>query len=164
MRQAGLYAVVAALAGVLVWLVWFWTPPGTPQLAAPPTGGDFTLTSVQGPVSLHDYRGKVVLVYFGYTYCPDICPTALAFAAQALSLLSPEERKQVQLLFVSVDPERDTPAHLEEYVHYFAPDFIGVTGDDAALKEIAGRYGAAFRREPMADSATGYLVDHTAAM
>jgi len=106
----------------------------------------------------------VVLVYFGYTFCPDICPTSLAFAAQGVSLLSDEERQRVQLIFISVDPKRDTPERLREYVHYFNPVFIGVTGTDAVLEEVAARYGAAFRVHPVEGSAAGYLVDHTAAL
>jgi protein SCO1/2 len=85
------------------------------DLASPPTGGDFRLTSANGPVSLADFRGKVVLIYFGYTWCPDICPTNLAIIAYGLKQLSPEERGDVQVLFVSVDPERDDPARLAEF-------------------------------------------------
>lgn len=163
MRQAWLYGVV--LAGVLAGLVWFWAPAERgAQLAPPPRGGDFTLQGADGSVSLKAFRGKVVLVYFGYTFCPDICPTALAFAAQGVSLLSDEERKRVQLIFISVDPKRDTPERLREYVHYFNPAFIGVTGAEAVLEEVAARYGAAFRVYPAENSATGYLVDHTAAL
>ncbi len=132
------------------------------ELAAPPTGGDFTLMSVDGPMSLMDFRGKVVLLYFGYTWCPDICPTNLAIIGQALRQLSEAERERVQVVFVSVDPERDDPARLAEYVGYFDPSMIGVTGDGAEVAAAAALYGAAFRRTEQPDSAMGYLVDHSA--
>jgi protein SCO1/2 len=131
-------------------------------LAAPPRGGDFTLASVDGPVSLADFRGKVVLLYFGYTWCPDICPTNLAMIGQALRQLTGAERDRVQVLFVSVDPERDDPARLAEYVGYFDPSMIGVTGDEAQVAAAAALYGAAYRRTEQPGSAMGYLVDHSA--
>jgi protein SCO1/2 len=163
--------IAAVLLGLLVWLVWDWRPsepPGTTgtehrrlDLASPPTGGDFRLTSANGPVSLADFRGKVVLIYFGYTWCPDICPTNLAIIAYGLKQLSPEERGDVQVLFVSVDPERDDPARLAEYAAYFDPGILGVTGSDDEVAAVAGLYGAAYRRTEQVDSAMGYLVDHS---
>jgi protein SCO1/2 len=125
-----------------------------------PTGGDFTLQSSKGPFSLESQRGKVVLLYFGYTMCPDICPTALAFLGQALSTLEPGELEQVQVVFVSVDPERDTPERLELYSTYFHKSILGVTGTPQEVAEVAGMYGAAYRRVE-SDSAVGYMVDHT---
>ncbi|MDI6747833.1 MAG: SCO family protein [Rhodocyclaceae bacterium] len=130
-------------------------------LAAPPVGGDFTLDGPAGPLALADLRGKLVLLQFGYTYCPDICPTALSIMAQALETLTPAELAKVQVLFVSVDPERDNVARLIEYTTFFHPSIIGLTGPVAQLTEIAGRYGAAFIRQDNV-SAGGYIVDHTA--
>jgi protein SCO1/2 len=88
------------------------------QYAPPMPGGDFILQSHKGPIKLSDFRGKVVLIYFGYTYCPDICPTALALTSSALKELNESELAQIQTLFISVDPERDTPERLDEYTHF----------------------------------------------
>lgn len=164
--------LLAAIIGV----GFFWKPepdrtplPGTHaarmvadvQLAAQPVGGDFTLAGPRGPVSLHDFAGRLVLLQFGYTYCPDICPTSLTILGQALDSLTPGELAQIQPLFVSVDPERDTVARLVEYTQFFHPAIVGLTGQPAALSEIAGRYGAVFVRHD-GDSAGGYAIDHTA--
>ncbi|WP_295884324.1 SCO family protein [uncultured Thiohalocapsa sp.] len=169
-RRALLLPGLAALllAGLLVWLLWSWQPggddgaPQAPALASAPEGGDFTLRSVDGPVSLSDFRGRVVLLYFGYTACPDICPTNLAIIGYALKQLAPAERAQVQVLFVSVDPARDDLARLAEYAAYFDPGILGITGSDAAVAAAAARYGAAYRRTQESDTAMGYLVDHSA--
>jgi protein SCO1/2 len=134
----------------------------TLELAQPPKGGDFTLSSAAGPVSLADFRGKVVLIYFGYTWCPDICPLNLSYLRLALDALTAEERKRVQILFVSVDPERDAPERLREYTAYFAPEILGVTGTPEEVAETAALYGAAYRRGEPKDSAMGYFVDHSA--
>ncbi|MEW6164738.1 MAG: SCO family protein [Pseudomonadota bacterium] len=152
----------------------FWHPaadeaplPGLPRVVADvpladlPMGGDFTLDGPRGAVSLSDYRGRLVLLQFGYTYCPDICPTALTIIADALAGLTAAERARVQALFVSVDPERDTVARLAEYTAFFHPDIVGLTGPNPRLAEIASRYGAVFVRQDDA-SAGGYVIDHTA--
>lgn len=131
------------------------------SLAAVPVGGDFTLDGPKGPVALRDFAGKLVLLQFGYTYCPDICPTSLSIMAQALEKLTPAELSKVQAVFVSVDPERDTVARLAEYTNFFHPGIVGLTGTTARLAEIAGRYGAVFVRQENA-SAGGYVIDHTA--
>jgi protein SCO1/2 len=161
--------LVVGLSVVLAWLLWAWQPGVEGNgghrrlaLASAPEGGDFTLQSVSGPVSLSDFRGKVVLLYFGYTACPDICPTNLAIIAYALKQLSPAERAKVQVLFVSVDPARDALERLAEYAAYFDPGILGITGSDAAVAAAAERYGAAYRRTEQSASAMGYLVDHSA--
>ncbi len=130
-------------------------------LAAPPRGGDFTLASARGPVSLKDFRGRAVLLFFGYTSCPDVCPTSLAAVGQALSGLSGAEQERVRALFVSVDPARDTPAGLADYVAFFHPNIVGLTGNPAELAELAARYGAVFTAQP-ADREGRYAVDHSA--
>jgi protein SCO1/2 len=130
-------------------------------VAAAPAGGDFTLQYASGPVALQDFRGKLVLVYFGYTYCPDICPTALAATAEGLKLLTPEELARVAVVFISVDPERDTPARLKEYAEFFHPAIVGVTGTPEELAAIARRYGVFYARQPVATAGGGYVVDHT---
>jgi protein SCO1/2 len=125
----------------------------------PPAGGDFVLQSDAGPVDTRSLRGNVVLVFFGYTYCPDICPTSLTTIGQALDALTPAESSRVRTLFVSVDPERDTPARLKDYVHFFHPGMIGVTGSAAEIAQAAKLYGAAYARQDVAS--VGYVIDHS---
>ena len=172
MTRKLLIIAILVLVGLLAWLL-FWTPTGVdvdpdkPQhtaldLASPPQGGDFVLDSVNGPVALADLRGSVVLIYFGYTWCPDICPTNLVLIAAAIKALSPEELERVEVLFVSVDPERDSAQRLAEYSGYFHPKIIGLTGTPKQIAEVAKLYGAAYRRTDLADSAMGYVVDHSA--
>lgn len=129
-------------------------PPGTP------TGGDFVLHSADGPVDTRALRGKVLLIYFGYSHCPDVCPASLAAAAQALNALSADERAKVRLIMVSVDPERDTPARLKEYAAYFHPEMIGVTGTPEEIAAVARSFGAGYVRQP-AQPDGSYAVDHT---
>lgn len=158
MRRVLVFAAVIAaalLAGGLAWL-----GSGGGEEPGAPRGGDFTLPSADGPVSLAGLSGKVVLIYFGYAACPDVCPTSLALTAQALAELTPPELERVRVLFVSVDPVRDTPEKLKQYTGHFHPNIIGVTGEPAVLGEVALRYGAAFSYTPVS-SAAGYVVDHT---
>lgn len=157
---------------VVLCLVFLLTPMGTaaeqaskdtaPAISEAPPGGDFTLQSADGPVSLKDYRGKVVLLYFGYTKCPDVCPTSLSFLTQALNDLTDAELKQVQGIFVSVDPKRDTPEVLKEYVEYFHPRLVGVTGTVEEVAEVAALYGAQYYEVELEGSAFGYSVNHSA--
>ena len=164
MSQRILLAIAVLLAALVLGLAFFWQPelPERPlPVAAAPAGGDFTLQSAAGPVALQDFRGKVVLVYFGYTYCPDICPTSLAATAEGLKLLTPEELARVAVIFVSVDPERDTPARLKEYGEFFHPAIVGVTGTAEEVAAIARRYGVFYARQPVETAGGGYVVDHT---
>ena len=111
-------------------------------------------------MSLKDYRGKVVLVYFGYTYCPDVCPTSLAIIAQALSALTPGERERVQGIFVSVDPGRDSLDRLKEYAPFFHPNIVGSSGSPDQVAAVARQYGASYARQK-ADADGNYVVDHS---
>lgn len=125
-------------------------------------GGDFMLKTGDGkPVSLSDYRGKVVLIYFGYASCPDVCPTSMALLGTALKRLEAEEVAQIQGLFISVDPERDQGEKLTAYAQYFHPNFTGVTGTLAELKQVAQQYGSFFGKTDESSSSLGYLVDHS---
>ncbi|MBK1718284.1 SCO family protein [Thiocystis violacea] len=168
-----LLIAILLMAGLTTWLLLFWDPTGVSdsvpdkgqvplELAARPTGGDFTLDSATGPVRLADLRGQVVLLYFGYTACPDICPTNLVFIANALRGLRQDELERTRVLFVSVDPERDEPRRLAEYAAYFHPRIQGITGTPEQVAQVARLYGAAYRRAEEAGSAMGYLVDHSA--
>ncbi|MBF2759674.1 MAG: SCO family protein [Ectothiorhodospiraceae bacterium AqS1] len=124
-------------------------------------GGPFELTDQKGE-RLHsdDLAGKAFYLSFGYTFCPDICPATLVRIQQAKSLLSAAEAARFTGVFISVDPARDTPQRLGEYVEYFDPDFVGLTGSEAELILVAQRYGAGFRI-PEGQPEEGYLVDHT---
>jgi protein SCO1/2 len=112
------------------------------------------------PRSLADYRGKVVVVSFGFTHCPDVCPTTLVELSEAMKLLG-ARADQVQVLFVTVDPERDTPELLAKYVPAFDPRFVGLTGEPEAIARTAKEFKVFYQKTK--PSATGsYSVDHTA--
>jgi protein SCO1/2 len=132
-----------------------------PDLSDQQLGGDFTLYSSQGKFSLQQLRGKVVVLYFGYTKCPDVCPTSLAVISQALNELSDEELKFVQGVFVSVDPERDTFQVLDKFVSYFHPNILGVAGSESEVAQVAKRYGVEYRKVELEESAFGYAIDHS---
>ncbi|MDX1805197.1 MAG: SCO family protein [Alcanivorax sp.] len=105
----------------------------------------FTLTGENNQtVTAQDMQGKAVLLFFGYTHCPDYCPTTLTAIAQALKSLPENQRDQVRVLFVSVDPRRDTPALLKQYTHYFGKQIHGLTGNKAQLDAITKRYRTAY--------------------
>lgn len=165
MAERILIFIAGLLAAAVVGVALFWQPemPERPlPRAVIATGGDFTLQSAKGPVSLKDYRGKLVLVYFGYTYCPDICPTSLAATAEGLKQLTPEEQARVAMIFISVDPKRDTPARLAEYADFFHPAIVGVTGTPENIAEIAKRYGVFYAEQKVETAGGGYVVDHSA--
>ncbi|HEX5364632.1 MAG TPA: SCO family protein [Gallionella sp.] len=112
------------------------------------------------PHRLADFRGKAVLLFFGYTHCPDVCPTAMAELNRAMLLLG-ARAKEVQVLFVTLDPERDTAAVLSRYVPYFNPAFIGLRGDAEVTKQLARDFKAFYARQA-SDSRSGYTIDHEA--
>ena len=123
----------------------------------------FRLTDDTGKtVTGRDYLGKVTLLYFGYTRCPDVCPTTLATLARAFQQLGPQA-DGVRMLFVSVDPKRDTPAALKQYVDAFGPEFVGLTGSGAELDALTKRYRVAYRLGK-ADQHGGYVVYHSSAI
>jgi protein SCO1/2 len=161
MSQRFLLVLVALLAAAVIGLALFWQPQFPTAPGSLPPGGDFVLTSADGRFDTASLRGKVVLVYFGYTYCPDICPTSLAAIGQALGRLSPEEVARTATVFVSVDPQRDTPARLKDYVAFFHPSMVGVTGKAEDVAAAARRYSAIYARQDVGGGA-GYVVDHSA--
>ena len=165
MTERILSVVAGLLAALVLGLALFWQPelPERPlPQAAVPAGGDFILQSAGGPVALKDLRGKVVLLYFGYTYCPDICPTSLAATAEGLRQLTPEEMARVAMIFISVDPRRDTLPRLREYAEFFHPAIVGTTGTPAEVAEVAKRYGVFYAEQKVATAGDGYVVDHSA--
>jgi len=115
-------------------------------------------------VSHEDFRGRLQLIYFGYTFCPDICPTSLAVMAQALRMLG-EDAEQIQPIFITVDPQRDTPEILAEYVKYFHPRMLGLSASAEATKRIAEMFRARYEFVPAPDgNPDRYVVDHTASL
>ena len=126
------------------------TPPPDVQLA----------TTTGARAGLGDFEGKLVVVYFGYTFCPDVCPTTLSTLKKAVDKLG-GDADDVQVVMVSVDPERDTPEVLADYLTFFDPGFIGMTGTDEEVFSVASSYGVFYQaREGTIE--TGYLVDHSA--
>ncbi len=155
---------IAAL--ILVLLAGCGQEPEATFRATDITGADFgrrlALTDHNGrSVTLDTFKGKVVVLFFGYTHCPDVCPTTLLDVANALKLMKPEDAARVQALFVSVDPERDSPDILKEYAPYFHPSFLGLYGTPQEVAEAAKEFRITYRKHPE-PGASGYLVDHTA--
>lgn len=123
--------------------------------------GGFTLTDHQGQVRrLEDFKGKVVVLFFGYTHCPDVCPTTMLTMANAMKLMG-DKAQEVQVLFVSVDPERDTREVLAQYVPFFDARFIGLNGTPEQLKRVAKNYKVIYAKRPAEDGGA-YTVDHGA--
>lgn len=143
---------------VLMWLVgpvWASELPVNTKL-----GGDFTLSStLGGEVSLSKFKGKVVLLNFGYTFCPDICPMVLNRMAVVMNELE-DERSKAQPVFITFDPERDTVDRLQQYLTYFGKDFVGFTGTEEALTKVAKQYGV-IAIANKSNSAAGTLYTHS---
>ena len=160
--------ILLIIVGLFALPIFFAPKPTTTTAAGmtliPPRGeiAAFELRDQHDQVfDLARLHGKWSLLFFGYTHCPDICPTTLATLKQVHQLLG-EQNKIVQYVFVSVDPERDTPAVLESYVHYFSPEFLGVSGPTGELDKLTKALGVFYKLEK---NTTGdYLVDHSAAV
>jgi protein SCO1 len=135
-------------------------PHGT-YLDPPMEVPGFTLTSADGPVARDDLRGNVVVLFFGFAACPDVCPDTMNRVRQALARLEPEEARQVRVLLVSVDPERDTPEAIGRYASVFGEQFTGLTGTPEQIAQVTAHYGI-FHEQRALDTG-GYTVDHTAA-
>ena len=135
---------------------------GTYYVEPYPVAGEIELTRADGSVfKLSEERGGVVLLFFGYTSCPDVCPTTLADMKLAIEALKPAEAEQIKVIFITVDPARDTPERVQEYVDHFSTSFIGLSGEESELTTVWSDYGI-FREVMESESATGYLVNHTA--
>lgn len=129
--------------------------PDSPPAAA------FTLTDQNGqPRSLADFKGKVVSLFFGFTHCPDICPTHLARQAEVMRQLG-SLADQVVVLFISLDPERDSPEALKRYMDAFDPRFIALSGTPEETNQVAKRYKIFWQKTPLPNSALNYTIDHT---
>jgi protein SCO1/2 len=161
--------VVAALVVVVVvvfagrhYFGWFRAPGEGAPVAMPAVGGPFALLNQDGkPVTNADFRGKYMLIYFGYTYCPDVCPTALTEVGQAVDKLGKDADKVVPI-FITVDPERDRPEHLKEYVSFFHSRMQGLGGSVEQIAQVAKAYRVYYakaREKGAGDD--DYLMDHT---
>jgi len=156
-RRVVLVALVACLAGC--------APKGPSFKGSDVTGAsfgrDFTLTDPAGRTrSLADYRGKAVALFFGYTQCPDVCPTTLAALAEAMRTLG-ADADRVQGVFVTVDPDRDTAALLAQYVPAFDPRFVGLRGDAAATERVAREFKVIYQKAA-GSAPERYTMDHSA--
>lgn len=135
---------------------------GTTYAEPYPPAPVFSLSLVDGSTyTLNDLQGKIALVFFGYTSCPDVCPTTLAELNQALNRLNESDAARVQVVFITVDPGRDTPEKAQAYVNNFNSSFIGLSGTEEELTPVWSSYGV-FREVTEGTSAFGYLVNHTA--
>ena len=162
--SVGLFSLLL-LGAVAAGAFLFWKPEGfrgTMYAEPYPQAPEIQLTRDNGTsFQLSEMRGHAVLLFFGYTSCPDVCPATMAELKQALEKLGERDSKQVQVLFVTVDPERDTPERVQEYVDRFNSDFIGLSGTESELAQVWNDYGV-FRETVEGTSAAGYLVNHTA--
>ena len=123
---------------------------------------EFTLTDQNGePFRMGDLRGSVALLFFGYTFCPDVCPTTLGTWKRVYEDLG-DDVQDVRFVFITVDPDRDTPERLKQHVEIFNPDFVGLTGTPQELQPVYSAFGVYFERDRETESAAGYLVNHTA--
>lgn len=162
-RVAALLAAKLLAVIVLAGLLWLWLDPlaKAPGTGAVPIGGPFALVDQDGrPVTEQDFRGRWMLVYFGYTWCPDACPLGLTTIAEALDALPPALAAQVVPVLITVDPERDTPAVLKGYVAAFHPRLVGLTGTPEAVA-AAEKAWRVYARKADARPDGGYLVDHS---
>jgi protein SCO1/2 len=156
--------LVAALAGGLLWHESEMVPGlgRTVITGRADVGGPFRLTDQNGKsVSDADFRGRYMLVYFGYSFCPDVCPTTLAVMAQALEKLGGASRRVVPV-FITIDPERDTPKVLADYMKAFGPSFVGLTGKEAAIKDVEKKYRVYAVKKPLEKG--NYGVDHSSVL
>jgi protein SCO1/2 len=139
-------------------------PTERPPLEGAAIGGNFVLTDQNGkPFSSDSLKGRYRIVYFGYTFCPDACPTDMAVLGKAMRQLDakdPAASAKIQPLFVTVDPARDTPAVLKQFTAAFYPRLIGLTGSEAQIAAVAKQFAISYRKEPAPAGATGYLMDH----
>jgi cytochrome oxidase Cu insertion factor (SCO1/SenC/PrrC family) len=147
---------IAILAAAAVWIGWDAYQGGRPAI-----GGPFALTDQDGrTVTSDSLKGKPTLIYFGYTYCPDVCPTSLLLMETAIDKLGPDAAKKVNLVFITIDPTRDTEKLIKDYVENFGPTFIGLTGTQDQVAAAARAYRVYFQKVPGKDGAP-YLMDHS---
>jgi protein SCO1/2 len=166
MRHQLLIVILGAfLLGALAALGLLLTAPGSPRIensGQALVGGPFSLSDQNGKtITDADFRGKYMLIFFGFTHCPDICPAELQVMTAALDQLGNKADK-VLPIFVTVDPERDTPEVLRDFVKNFSPRLVGLTGSPEAVAAAAKAYRVVYSKVDLPNSAGGYTVDHSA--
>ena len=155
-----LAAFLAGLASVFLIVLLVSGRNPLPVASAAAIGGPFELTDQNGrTVTDKDFRGHPTLVFFGFTHCPDVCPTALFEMSEVLDKLGPDAAK-LSALFITVDPERDTPAAMKDYLSSFNPRLVGLTGDPAAIANVIKEYRVYAKKVPL--DGGDYTMDHTA--
>jgi protein SCO1/2 len=155
-----LVGFLAGVASIVLIVVVVSGRDPVPSAGASAIGGPFSLVDQNGQtVTDKDLRGRPFLVFFGFTHCPDVCPTALFEISEVLGKLGPDAQK-VSALFVTIDPERDTPAQMKEYLSSFNPRLVGLTGDPAAIAAVAREYRVYVKKVPLDNGE--YTMDHTA--
>ncbi len=159
--QVVLLAVTGIVIAVIAAFILYGNGTGGKGVAS--IGGPFSLTDHKGqPRTDKDFRGRYMLIYFGYTYCPDVCPTALQSMTQAMGQLAPETQKKITPVFITIDPERDTAKQLNAYVENFHPSMVGLTGTKEQITKTARVYRVYFGRAPDGqEESTEYLMDHS---
>jgi cytochrome oxidase Cu insertion factor (SCO1/SenC/PrrC family) len=147
---------IAVLVGAASWIGWDAMQGGQPAI-----GGPFSLVDQNGrTVTGETLKGKPTLIYFGYTFCPDVCPTSLLLMETAIDKLGPDAAKKVNLVFITIDPERDTQKLIKDYVGNFGATFIGLTGTPEQVAAAARAYRVYYQKVPGKDGAP-YLMDHS---
>lgn len=153
---------MSLIAIVLLEFAMFGGAPNTAAFA--PIGGPFTLVNGAGDaVTDRDFRGKYMLIYFGYTFCPDFCPITLTAVAQAMDTLH-GKAERVRPIFITIDPKRDTPDVVRQYVAAFGPEFVGLTGTPAQIEAVAKKYHVYFAAHKAGTGANDYTMDHSSAL
>jgi protein SCO1/2 len=159
-----IYALIGLLVAVILLATGGYLFLSGSQPAALTVGGPFSLIDGDGkPVTDQTWRGKYMLVYFGYTYCPDVCPTTLTNVAAALDKLGPKA-DQLQPLFITVDPQRDTPAVVKQYAAAFSPRLIGLTGSPAQIAAAAKEYRVYYAKHQTGPGPEDYSMDHSSVL
>jgi protein SCO1/2 len=161
-RGALIFLTTLVVLGAIAVTLWLRRPPELHGilLEQPRQANDFQLTASTGqPIQLSELRGKWVLVFFGYTYCPDVCPLTMAELKLMWDSLDEAQRSRTQVVLITVDPERDTPQRLADYVSAFDPAFLGMTGTEEEIQTVAAQFGIFFEKQPGTPE-TGYEVEH----
>lgn len=146
---------LGGLLGIIALLLY-----GHDKLRPHPSGGDFTLKGEHHPVSLKDSRGQLRIIVFGYTSCPDVCPRELGRWDRAYRNMTPEEQERVQIIFISVDSERDSPKRAANYANNFNSEFVGLSGSAKRVKEVTEAYGVNYEKVNK-EGEKRYMIDHT---
>jgi protein SCO1/2 len=161
MSRAAKFALAAWIAVLVGFAGWMVVDFSRSDSGTPTIGGPFTLTDHNGrKVTEADFKGKPTLIYFGFTYCPDVCPTSLLLMQTAVDQIGGDAAKRINMLLITIDPERDTPAVLKDYVSNFGPTILGLTGTPEQIAAAAKAFRVYYRKVESKDGAP-YLMDHS---